>query len=598
MDWTLESYFPAFDGPEYQSFKRLLSDALAGLQDRIEAQDGFEPSGFAGWQAVVDGYEDVSRRLGHLASYLGCLSAVDAANEDYRREEASLALLDAEAQKLEVSLIEAVGKARHDQFEAFLKRDALAEIVFIIRRWRERSRRLMPLDEEALAAELEVDGLKAWSRLYDTVSGNLEFTVAYPDGRHEVLPMSRRRSLLGHPDREVRAAVFAGGNEAWKTVETTCAAALNAIAGTRITLQHRRKHGHFLEPALFEHRIGLASLNALQEALLDRAEIGRGFLRGKAERMGEKAIRWYDLEAPGASAQDDSAAPIEWDDAVGRVRSGFGRAYPALGDFMDELVRNRWIDYTPRRGKRPGGFCTSTQLIHESRIFMTFDGTMNDVITLAHEAGHAWHARVLQTARPLAQDYPMTLAESASTFAEMLFIDGVLEDEAVSADLKRVILDSQVRQAVAFLLDVPMRFEFERRFYEERSEGEVSVSRLKELMVEAQRRLFGDALAEGGEDPYFWASKLHFYIAEVSFYNFPYTVGFLLSRALLARFKADGPGFLPQYETFLARSGCTTCETLAREILGADLESPEFWAGAIDSMADVGDRLDALGSVK
>lgn len=593
MDWDLDSYFPEFDGTHYRRFKAELSAALEGVRERIEAQEGFDPATFAGWEAIVLGFEDAIKRVGHLNSYLECLVAADAANEAYRREYAALAVHGAELKKLEVSLVDSVGRARHDQFEAFLKRDALAGAEFAVRRWREKARTVMPPDEEALAADLEVDGLKAWSRLYDTVSGTLEFTLRDASGDQRV-PVARRRALMASPDRAVRQAAFLGGNEAWDSVAPTCAAALNAIAGARLTLSARRGERHFLEPALFEHRLSLAALTALQEALVARAEVARSMVRLKARRLGVDAVAWYDLEAPTPGVGESAGDRLSWEEGVARVDAAFGRAYPALGEFFRAAVSRRWFDHASRRGKRPGAFCTGSEITHESRVYMTWEGSMNDVVTLAHEVGHAWHSHVLRGARPLAFGYPMTLAESASTFGEMLLIDGLVRDPQVAEPVKLALLDSQARQAMAFLLDVPARFEFERTFYEERAHGELSVGRFKELMTAAQRKLFGDALASGQEDPLFWASKLHFYIADVSFYNFPYTVGFLLSRALFARFQQEGAAFLPVYESFLARSGSATCETLAKEVLGADLESADFWAGAIDSMAPVGQRLTHL----
>lgn len=596
MDWNLDSYFPAFDGPEYHRFKTDLESALAAVRARIEAQEDLEPAAFAGWEAIVVGYEDVIKRVGHLSSYLECLCAADAANEDYRREYAALALHAAELKKLEVSLVDVLGRARHDQVEAFLKRDALAGAEFSVRRWREKAHKVMPPSEEALAADLEVDGLKAWSRLYDTISGTLEFTLRHVDGREERVPVARRRALMASPDRTVRAAAFSGGNEAWQSVEPICAAALNAMAGARLTLGARRSERHFLEPALYEHRIGMASLSALQEALIARAEVARGMLRVKARRLGVPAVSWHDLEAPTPGVGDVAGESLTWEQGVARVDAAFSRAYPGLGEFFRAAVDRRWFDQASRRGKRPGAFCTGSEITHESRIFMTWEGAMNDVVTLAHEVGHAWHSHVLRGARSLASSYPMTLAESASTFGEMLLLDGLLEDPDVPASVKLALLDSQAKQAMGFLLDVPARFEFERSFYEERAHGEVAVARLKELMIAAQEKLFGDALVPGGADPYFWASKLHFYIADVPFYNFPYTVGFLLSRALFARFKQEGAAFLPVYEAFLSRSGSATCETLAKDVLGVDLEKAGFWAGAIDSMAPVGEQLrDLLG---
>ena len=146
------------------------------------------------------------------------------------------------------------------------------------------------------------------------------------------------------------------------------------------------------------------------------------------------------------------------------------------------------------------------------------------------------------------------------------------------------VLDMETGHGAIYLLDIPVRYEFEKAMYEERTAGELSVSRLKELMVATQRRVLGDLLEEGGEDPYFWASKLHFYITGTSFYNFPYTFGFLLSRGLYSRFCQEGTSFLPKYAEFLRSTGGNSAETVARDTIDCDLESTEFWVAAIRSL--------------
>jgi oligoendopeptidase F len=188
----------------------------------------------------------------------------------------------------------------------------------------------------------------------------------------------------------------------------------------------------------------------------------------------------------------------------------------------------------------------------------------------------------------------MTLAESASTFGEMLLTEGVLNDPDITDHQKALMLDADIGHGAIFLLDIPVRFEFERALYEQREAGELSVSQLKDLMVETQRRVFGDVLVEGGEDPYFWASKLHFYITGVSFYNFPYTFGFLLSRGLFARYKQEGQDFLPRYEDFLRLTGSDTAEGVARQSIDVDLEQPDFWIDAIRSLKEPLAQLEAL----
>lgn len=188
---------------------------------------------------------------------------------------------------------------------------------------------------------------------------------------------------------------------------------------------------------------------------------------------------------------------------------------------------------------------------------------------------------MLRPDRSLAASYPMTLAETASNFAEMILLSGMKSDPNLAPGMKAYLLDQEMLRAHAYLINIPMRYEFEKAFYTERAHGEVSVSRLGELMTGAQQQLYGDTLLPDGTDPLFWASKMHFFIGEVSFYNFPYVFGYLLSQALFARFQSEGPSFLPRYEAFLALTGSAPCEEVARRALDADLTSPDFWAEAL-----------------
>jgi oligoendopeptidase F len=178
----------------------------------------------------------------------------------------------------------------------------------------------------------------------------------------------------------------------------------------------------------------------------------------------------------------------------------------------------------------------------------------------------------------------MTLAETASNFGEMILLNGLMNDPGLTEATKAYLLDQEMLRAHAYLINIPMRYEFEKAFYTERAAGEVSVSRLSELMSAAQRQMYGDTLLPDGTDPMFWAYKMHFFISGISFYNFPYVFGYLLSQALFARFKAEGPSFLPRYEAFLSMTGSATCEEVVKQTLGEDLTNPDFWATALKAM--------------
>lgn len=579
--WDLTSYFPDFDAPSRVDFEASLTRDVLALAADAERLPAIGAGADDAWSALVLRYEDVVARDSHLGSYVGCMASADADDDRFSLAEARLATLRSRLEKVKVELRRALGAASDAAFATFVARAELAGTEHALGRLRQEATFSMASALEGLAADLGVDGLQGWGRLYDVVSAKLHFTMTLPDGTSRTLPMAQRRSLMADPDRAVREAAFRGGNAAWEGVADVVGAALNHIAGTRHTLHARRGRAHFLDEALHDADISRRTLDAMMEAVLAGAPLARGALKAKARAMALPAIAWYDLEAP---FPVPSTERVGWARGVGMVREAFGRAYPTLGAHFDAMLERRWIESEARAGKRPGAYCTTSELSGETRVFMTFQGSLGDVSTLAHEVGHAFHSEALRGTRVLARQYPMTLAETASTFAQSLLTDGLLQDPGLSRAERILLLGETAGDAAAFLLDVPTRYLFEKRFYEERKAGEVPVRRLSELMAEAQRETFGDALAPGGEDPLFWASKLHFFIPDVMFYNFPYTFGFLLSRGMLALYQAEGRSFLPRYEEFLRKTGTGPAHLVARDAVGADLETPAFWAAAIETL--------------
>lgn len=581
MNWDLSSYFPEFNGPEMMEFKKQLKQDIQTIGKRASSLTSLDEENIEQWEQIFLECEDLTTRYSHIRSYIGCVASADSMNEAHLKEEAEMSVLGAEFSKLSSELLNSLKDADNQVFKVFTEKPALSDAAYYLGRIREESQKRMNQENEVLAADLGVDGIGAWGRLYDTISSKLEFDMNYPDRKKARLPMSQRRSLMEKPDREIRKAAFEGGNEAWKTIEDVTASALNAIAGTRLTLNKHRGINHFLEVALFQSSISKKTLDAMLEAIHSEIEVPKNILRLKAKTMNRDKIAWYDLGAP---MDLEFKKKLDWQEAQSLVRNSFSASYPELGSFAKSAFEKKWVDWEPREGKRPGGFCTGSLLTKESRIFMTYNETIGDVLTLAHEAGHAFHSYVMRDIRPYAHFYPMTLAEAASTFGEMILTEGILEDPSISKEEKMLMLDTEINHGAIYLMDIPVRFEFEKAFYEERQNGEVSVSRLKEIMVETQRNIFGNILEEGGEDPYFWASKLHFYITGITFYNFPYTFGYLLSRGLFSIFKKEGKDFLPKYEKFLQLSGSDTAENVAKRSIGQDLESPEFWVQSIHTL--------------
>jgi oligoendopeptidase F len=580
-NWDMTSYFPEFNGAEMQDFKRALAEGAAQLQSEAAGIGTLTGETAAQWEGVMLKTEEMYARLTHMFSYITCLRAADAMNEAYSQELAQLMRIAAEFEKYEVDVLHAFKAATAEDFEAFVAREALAPIAHPIRKTREKALYTMSREEEKLAADLNLDGFHSWGRLYELISSKLEFEMVYPDGKREIKPISQWRSLMSDVNREIGKAAFECGNKAWAGMEDVCAATLNAIAGTRLTLNKYRGIDNFLHQPLFQASIKRESLDAMYKAIYDNVETAREIFRAKGGFFGRKGIAWYEREAP-LDLKDTKR--YEWAQGSDMVAKSFAQVYPKLADYYNDALAKRWVESEPRAGKVPGAFCTGSPINKEQRVYMTFSGSLSDVGTLAHEFGHAYHSYLLRNMRPMAQDYPMTLAETASIFAEHILADGIYADNSIADAQKLLMLDNELCGAAVLLLDITVRFEFEKAFHEERAQGEVSVTRFKELMVETQRRVWGDALIEGSEDPMFWASKLHFYITGVSFYNFPYTFGFLLARALANLFHEQGAAFLPKYEEFLMLTGSDTVENVVSRTIGEDTTKPEFWAKSIKSL--------------
>src|SRR5699024_901015 len=270
-----------------------------------------------------------------------------------------------------------------------------------------------------------------------------------------------------------------------------------------------------------------------------------------------------------------------YDEACEFILEHFASFGPKLTDFTKKALDNRWVEAENRPNKRPGGYCTSLPEFNESRIFMTFTGTPSDVSTLAHELGHAFHSHAMKDLPQLKRRYAMNVAETASTFAENI-IDNAAIQTAKTKEEKISLLGSKLETATAMLLNIHARFLFEDQFYTERQAGFVSHKRLNELMIEAQREAYEDSLAS--YNPHFWASKLHFFIDSVPFYNYPYTFGYLFSLGVYAQYLQEPAGFEEKYIALLRDTGSMEVEELAKKHLNVDITDEAFWTAGIEIM--------------
>ena len=480
---------------------------------------------------------------------------------------------------------------RFDAWVARLGVDALvgssptaAEHAHALRRGSAAARHQMSEVEEGLAADLRLSGSTAWARLHGEVTARLQATVAPTPGhpQAETLPIAVVRGLAHDPDDQRRRAAYDAELEAWESVSVPLAAALNGAKGEAIVLNRRRGWPDALAPALFINGVDPATLEAMHAAVDRSMPHFHRYLRTKARVLGHPAgLPWWDLFAPIGAAATDRVA---WPDALDRVRGAFAGYSPALAALVSRATDEGWIDAEPRAGKEGGAFCLPVRG-DESRVMLNFDGSPDSVQTLAHELGHAYHNTQLADRTPMQRQTPMALAETASIFCETIMVEAGLA--ATPAEQRLGLLDTDLQGACQVVVDIRSRFLFERELCDRRAQQTLSVAELCELMVDAQRRAYGDGLDHDALHRWMWAVKGHYF---TPFYNWPYTYGLLFGIGLYARYRDDPDRFRAGYDDLLAATGMDDAAGLAARF-EIDVRDEAFWTASLDVLVA---RIDAF----
>jgi len=439
---------------------------------------------------------------------------------------------------------------------------------------RRRAKQRLEPQVEALVRDVDVDGYHAWGQLYDFIAGSIRIPFE-EDGKVVQLSAGQAQNkFFFDPDRSVRERVFRLYEDAWEANAELCARALNHLGGFRLALYRNRGWESVLFEPLENNRMEQATLDAMWAAVSEGKPLLKRYLERKARLLGIDALCYFDVNAPVGRV----SSAWSYDYAANFIVTQLGRFSRKMADLARQAFERRWIEAEDRPGKRPGGFCAWLPATAESRIFLTFDNSIGTASTIAHELGHAYHHAALDGKPELRTRYPLNLAETASTLAELIVADAGMR-AAQDADERLALLDAKVQDTVAFFMNIHARFLFEVEFYKERASGMVPAARLNELMLEAQQQGYGGALAV--YHPYLWASKLHFYRTRSPFYNFPYTFGYLFSYGVLEWALEEKDDFDQRYQSLLEDTGYMRTEALARKHFGVDLTDVEFWRGAV-----------------
>jgi pepF/M3 family oligoendopeptidase len=585
--WDLSNVYPSLESEQFIEDVGRLKAQLDGLDQYLAihqiAQDGPIPSEAADLAGIIGGYLDRMNELLRLGStirtYVHTFIATDSYNQKARRLMSQLEPLLVRTQRQEVRFRGWIGTVAQDEslFQVALQQGGpVAEHRFYLRETAEQSRYMMSEAEEALAAELSLSGARAWQKLQGTVTSQIKvpFDVR-GDGQIEQLPITVLQNMRHDPDEVVRRRAYEAELSAWEGVREPLAACLNGIKGAVNTLNEHRGRADALHEPLDQARIDRETLEAMLGAMRDSFPAFRRYFRGKARRLGKETLAWWDLFAPTGQSERHFA----FGEAQDFIVSQFGTFSDRLAAFAQHAFEARWIDAEPRDGKRGGAFCTGLPAVEESRILCNFDGSLDQVLTVAHELGHAYHNHNYRDKTILQRQTPMTLAETASIFNETIVTDALLR-QAQEPEEKLAILETFLVGASQVIVDIYSRYLFEREVFERRAGAELSADEFCELMLWAQGETYGDGLDPDHRHPYMWAWKPHYYMTGLSFYNFPYAFGLLFGLGLYAVYQERGTDFLADYDELLRSSGEGRAAELAGRF-GIDIRHKAFWQGSL-----------------
>jgi oligoendopeptidase F len=566
ITWDLSALYMGPDDP------RLEADAAAA----VRAAEAFAARhrGRVAEMAAADlaraiaEYETIEERARRPSFYASLLLAADTSDEAARRlaermrEAWTRAVNELTAFELEVKDLDDA------RYAALVTEPELADA----RHWMDGLRRLRPHTlseaEERLANQKNLAGREAFVRLFDELSASLRFRVSV-DGAERELSGEETLALLYHPDRDTRERAHTAFLEGFAAHALVLTGIFNAILYDHRLECDLRSFSDPAMPTHLDNEVRPETVEAMMAATERHYPLAQEYFRLKAQLLGVPRLKTTDLYAPLAEAP----ARIPFGEARRLVLGAFEDFSPAFAERAREFFGHRWIDAEVRPTKRLGAFCASLGPSGNPYVLLSFTETPRDAATLAHELGHGIHDRLAARQRPINYQPPLTLAETASTFAEMVLLRALLAREPQPA-VRRTLLAAKLDDTIATIFRQNVLTRFEMAAHARRRDGFLEATAIGDLWWNENTRLYGGAVDMIPAYRWGWSYIPHF--VHHRFYCYAYVFGELLVLALYQRYLDEGAGFVPRYLDLLGAGGSEAPEVLLGR-LGIDVDDPAFW---------------------
>ena len=575
-EWSLEVYYKGYEDPAFAEDFELLQKNAQALETALE--QAREQDDVQGLVTVLEAKEAYAKVLFKLNEYLALRNSVDTTDGKTLDYIGRLDKINASTAKAQSAMDKYIAGVA-DLEACIAAHPLLTEYAFLLRNTKKNAVHLFSDEMEAMISRMNLSGGNAWSRLFDYLTSTLK--VDY-DGEQITLPAVR--NLANNPDGAVRKKAYEAELASYAKIEGSIAYALNNIKSQVRMLAQERGYDSALTMTLDQSNMKRETLDAMFGAMQEYLPAFHKYMRTKAEYLGyHNGLPWFEMLAP--LGRNDKKYTLE--EAKQCLLDSFGQFSKDMADMMERAFDEEWIDFYPREGKVGGAFCCEVSHAGQSRILTNFNGSFDAVDTLAHELGHAYHGTQTCDHRILNRDYPMQVAETASTFNET-HITCLAIAKAIGEE-KLALLDNILMNTTQVICDIYSRFLFEDSVFNACEDRFLMPEDLKAMMLDAQKKAYGDGLDPEYMHPYMWACKGHYYSEALSYYNFPYAFGAMLAMGLYSMYLKEGEAFLPKYNKFLHATTVMSVEDTAA-VVGIDLTSKDFWRESLKSFADMIDE--------
>lgn len=563
--WNLDDLYTSFQDIQFQNDLKELKDMLEELK-KIPSQDPLEEHLIS----YLKKENKLSEKIEKLYSYVNLVMNADTQNNEAIQYASQLENILASFADTNAQIEKWISLFDLKQ----LKDPYVLKHLFVLQETQNHNQYLLDEQSETVLAKMKTTGSSSWLKYKDQLISSMMITIDEKE-----YPLTEVLNMAYSKDPLIRKKAYLAEIQAYQKVEQGVASALNAIKGEAITVTSLRGYDSVLQRTLIQSRMSQKTLDVLLKTMKKALPLFEKYFKVKAKHLGyQNGLPWYEIYAPIVNVQSE----YPYKKGCQFVIEQFTSFSLNLGNYAKMAIDNHWIDVYPRRGKVGGAFCQNLHCIKQSRFLLNYGNDFSDVITMAHELGHGYHGHCLNQETSLNADYPMPIAETASTFCETIVKKAALKTASKKQQL--MILENEISDCAQVIVDIYSRFLFESRFIERRKNGPLSVDEIKELMINAQKEAYGNGLDHEYLHPYMWTWKPHYYEADYAFYNFPYAFGLLLAKGLYGLYQKEGPSFASTYEKFLSLTGKMSLEDVGKSV-GINLQDETFWQNSIDMIA-------------